>query len=241
MISTATHEALSDLMTGRVVVAGRRRLGRSPHRIQPRARPEPGRRRVPGRRARRRRGRALRPRPRPARRGRRRPATTPARSDRSRTSSSSSVSEMTDVAIDADARRVRVGAGTKWEKVGPRLSELGLAGLHGSSPDVGIAGYSLGGGMGWLARKYGLQANSVTAIELVTADGQLRRVDHAERARPVLGAARRQRQLRRRDRDRVRRSTPSPRSTPASCSSRTSAPVRCCARGRRCCRACPTR
>ena len=90
-----------------------------------------------------------------------------------------SVSEMTDVAIDADARRVRVGAGTKWEKVGPQLSELGLAGLHGSSPDVGIAGYSLGGGMGWLARKYGLQANSVTAIELVTADGQLRRVDHA--------------------------------------------------------------
>jgi FAD/FMN-containing dehydrogenase len=90
-----------------------------------------------------------------------------------------SVSQMTDVSIDADARRVRVGAGTKWEKVGPRLSELGLAGLHGSSPDVGIAGYSLGGGMGWLARKYGLQANSVTAIELVTADGHLRRVDHA--------------------------------------------------------------
>src|SRR4051794_10871120 len=88
-----------------------------------------------------------------------------------------SVAEMSDVSIDAAARRIRVGAGTKWEKVTPALSELGLAALHGSSPDVGIAGYSLGGGMGWLARKHGLQANSVTAIEIVTADGRLRRVD----------------------------------------------------------------
>jgi FAD/FMN-containing dehydrogenase len=88
-----------------------------------------------------------------------------------------SVSQMIDVSIDAAARRVRVGAGAKWEIVAPQLSELGLAGLHGSSPDVGIAGYSLGGGMGWLARKYGLQTNSVTAIELVTADGRLLRAD----------------------------------------------------------------
>jgi FAD/FMN-containing dehydrogenase len=65
----------------------------------------------------------------------------------------------------------------KWERVAPTLSDLGLAGLHGSSPDVGIAGYSLGGGIGWLARKYGMQANSVTALEVVTADGQARRVD----------------------------------------------------------------
>jgi hypothetical protein len=43
---------------------------------------------------------------------------------------------------------------------------------------VGIAGYALGGGMGWLARKHGLQTNSVTAIELVTADGRLVRTDH---------------------------------------------------------------
>ena len=75
------------------------------------------------------------------------------------------------------AQRVRVGAGVEWERVTPLLSEHGLAALHGSSPDVGVAGYSLGGGMGWLARKHGLQANSVTAIELVTADGEARRVD----------------------------------------------------------------
>jgi FAD/FMN-containing dehydrogenase len=87
------------------------------------------------------------------------------------------VSDLTDVSIDPAALRVRVGAGVKWEKVTPQLSELGLAALHGSSPDVGIAGYSLGGGMGWLARKYGLQTNSVTAIELVTADGDLVRTD----------------------------------------------------------------
>jgi hypothetical protein len=71
----------------------------------------------------------------------------------------------------------RVGAGVKWDRVAPRLSAHGLAGLHGSSPDVGIAGYSLGGGMGWLARKYGLQSNAVTALELVTADGSVVRAD----------------------------------------------------------------
>jgi FAD/FMN-containing dehydrogenase len=87
------------------------------------------------------------------------------------------VRHLQEVSIDAGARRVRVGAGVKWERVSPRLSELGLAGLHGSSPDVGIAGYSLGGGLGWLARKYGLQANSVTAIEVVLADGRHVRTD----------------------------------------------------------------
>jgi FAD/FMN-containing dehydrogenase len=87
------------------------------------------------------------------------------------------VRELQDVSIDAGARRVRAGAGVKWGRITPELSEYGLAALHGSSPDVGIAGYSLGGGMGWLARKHGLQANSVTAIELVTSDGQAARVD----------------------------------------------------------------
>ncbi len=82
------------------------------------------------------------------------------------------------VEIDEAARRVRVGAATRWEQVTPRLSELGLAALHGSSPDVGIVGYSLGGGIGWLAREHGMQTNAVTAIELVTAEGRLVRTDH---------------------------------------------------------------
>src|SRR6185436_19824474 len=59
----------------------------------------------------------------------------------------------------------------------PRASELGLAALHGSTPDVSVAGYALGGGVGWYGRRHGLAANSVLAIELVTADGELRRVD----------------------------------------------------------------
>jgi FAD/FMN-containing dehydrogenase len=77
------------------------------------------------------------------------------------------------VSIDAPARRARVGAGARWEDVVPAASELGLAALHGSTPDVSIAGYSLGGGMGWYARKHGLAANRVRAIEVVTADGEI--------------------------------------------------------------------
>src|SRR5688500_325193 len=92
------------------------------------------------------------------------------------------VSALQDVEVDPGAQGVRVGAGVKWERVVPRLSAHGLAGLHGSSPDVGIAGYSLGGGMGWLARKYGLQTNAVTAFELVTAEGTLVRADHEHHA-----------------------------------------------------------
>ena len=88
------------------------------------------------------------------------------------------VSRLQDVRVDPAARQVRVGAGVKWDRVAPRLSAHGLAGLHGSSPDVGIAGYSLGGGMGWLSRKHGLQTNAVTALELVTADGTHVRADH---------------------------------------------------------------
>ena len=82
------------------------------------------------------------------------------------------------VEIDASARRARVGSGMKWADVVPQASEMGLGALHGSTPDVSIAGYALGGGVGWYGRKHGLAANSVTAIELVTADGELRRVDH---------------------------------------------------------------
>ena len=81
------------------------------------------------------------------------------------------------VEIDVAGRRARVASGTKWGQVVPQASELGLAALHGSTPDVSVTGYSLGGGVGWYARKLGLSTNSVLAIELVTADGKLRRVD----------------------------------------------------------------
>ena len=87
------------------------------------------------------------------------------------------VSGLQEVHVDPGALRVRVGAGVKWERVVGRLSAYGLAALHGSSPDVGIAGYSLGGGIGWLSRKFGMQTNAVTALEVVTADGSLVRAD----------------------------------------------------------------
>jgi FAD/FMN-containing dehydrogenase len=89
-----------------------------------------------------------------------------------------STSRMRGVEIDVETRRARVAAGTLWLEVTEPASAHGLAPLAGSSPDVGVVGYSLGGGVSWLARKYGLSANSVLAIELVTADGRLRRVDH---------------------------------------------------------------
>ncbi|HEX8646320.1 MAG TPA: FAD-binding oxidoreductase [Thermoleophilaceae bacterium] len=84
---------------------------------------------------------------------------------------------MTGVEIDPDARRARVQAGETWAGVIAAAAEHGLAALHGSSPTVGVVGYTLGGGLGWLARKHGLNANNVTAVELVTADGSLVRAD----------------------------------------------------------------
>src|SRR4051794_10777305 len=81
------------------------------------------------------------------------------------------------VEIDPERRIARAGAGVLWEEVVNAAAPHGLIALHGSSPTVGVAGYSLGGGMGWLARSHGLQTNSLTAIELVTADGELVRTD----------------------------------------------------------------
>lgn len=91
-------------------------------------------------------------------------------------------SRMQGVEVDPVARRARVGAGALWQDVVPRAAEHGLAALHGSAPDIGVVGYSLGGGIGWLARRYGLACNSVLAAELVTSDGQLLRVDHDHHA-----------------------------------------------------------
>ena len=81
------------------------------------------------------------------------------------------------VDIDPDARIARAQAGALWADVAAPANEHGLAALAGSSPDVGVVGYSLGGGIGYLGRKHGIQTNSVTAIELVTADGDHLRVD----------------------------------------------------------------
>jgi hypothetical protein len=82
-----------------------------------------------------------------------------------------------EVLVDPVARVARAEAGALWMDVTPAAAEHGLVALAGSAPDVGVAGYTLGGGISWLARSHGLAANSVLAIEVVTADGVLRRVD----------------------------------------------------------------
>ncbi len=80
------------------------------------------------------------------------------------------------VQIDADAWTARIGAGAKWEKVLGPAQVHGLAPLLGSTPDVSAVGYTLGGGMGWLARRYGLSIDHVRSFEIVTADGWIRQV-----------------------------------------------------------------
>ena len=81
------------------------------------------------------------------------------------------------VTIDPAARIARAEAGAVWHEVVEAAAEHGLAALAGSSPDVGVVGYTIGGGISWLGRAYGLAANNVEAIEVVTADGRLVRAD----------------------------------------------------------------
>jgi FAD/FMN-containing dehydrogenase len=78
---------------------------------------------------------------------------------------------MSSVLVDPDRRTARVGPGARWADVLRAAAPFGLAPLSGSSPDVGVVGYTLGGGMGWLARRHGLAADSVLRARVVTADG----------------------------------------------------------------------
>ncbi|HEY5857706.1 MAG TPA: FAD-binding oxidoreductase, partial [Aldersonia sp.] len=89
-------------------------------------------------------------------------------------------SNLTDVKIDPVARTATVGGGAKWAAVLPLAQEHGLAPLLGSTTDVGAVGYTLGGGMGWLARKHGLSSDAVRAFELVTPDGTVIRCSATE-------------------------------------------------------------
>src|SRR6185436_13831669 len=72
----------------------------------------------------------------------------------------------------------RVGAGTIWAEVIEKAAEHGLAPLSGSSPTVGVSGYTLGGGLSpTLGRSFGYAADHVRSLDVVTADGELRYVD----------------------------------------------------------------
>lgn len=82
-----------------------------------------------------------------------------------------------DVQIDPVERTARVGAGVKWRTVLEASVPHGLIGLHGSSTDVGVVGYTVGGGLPVLGRAHGFAADHVRSMEVVTADGALRRID----------------------------------------------------------------
>jgi FAD/FMN-containing dehydrogenase len=86
-------------------------------------------------------------------------------------------SELRDVYVDAEQQFARVEPGALWGDVAAAVAPHGLVALAGSSHDVGVVGYTLGGGVSWLGRSHGLAANQVLAVELVTADGERRRVD----------------------------------------------------------------
>ncbi|MCX4811082.1 FAD-binding oxidoreductase [Streptomyces sp. NBC_01239] len=83
---------------------------------------------------------------------------------------------MDGVRVDPEARTVRVQAGARWAQVVAAAEPHGLAPLNGSAPGVGAVSYTLGGGLGILAREFGYAADHVRRLDLVTADGQLRRV-----------------------------------------------------------------
>lgn len=76
----------------------------------------------------------------------------------------------------------RVGAGVKWLRVIEAATPHGLAPLNGSASDVGVVGYTTGGGVGPMARTFGLSSDKVRAFDVVTGDGELRRVTATEHA-----------------------------------------------------------
>lgn len=89
-------------------------------------------------------------------------------------------SAMNKVVVNAETHTAWVEAGALWRHVLDKAQAVGLAPLLGSSPEVGAIGYTLGGGMGWLARKYGMAVDSVRYFEVVTASGEKIRASETE-------------------------------------------------------------
>ena len=93
------------------------------------------------------------------------------------------LSDMTSVTVDPTARTARVGPGARWADVNAATQRHGLVVPGGEVSETGVAGLTLGGGMGHLQRALGLSCDAVRAVEIVTADGVLRtasRTEHAE-------------------------------------------------------------
>jgi hypothetical protein len=82
--------------------------------------------------------------------------------------------------LDPARQLVRIGAGARWGEVATELAAHGLAISSGDTRQVGVGGLTLGGGIGWMVRKYGLTIDSLHAAQLITADGQVLRVSADE-------------------------------------------------------------
>jgi len=84
---------------------------------------------------------------------------------------------MRGIEVDAEAQTARVEAGVLSLELAEAAGAQGLSSLPGTSPDVCVTGFTLGGGLSWLGRRYGFACNRLRAVELVTADGEARTVD----------------------------------------------------------------
>jgi FAD/FMN-containing dehydrogenase len=83
------------------------------------------------------------------------------------------LTEMKGTAVDPEGRTVRAEGGLTWSELNDATAEHGLAVTGGAVSTTGIAGLTLGGGLGWLMAKHGLAADNLLAVELVNADGDV--------------------------------------------------------------------
>lgn len=88
-----------------------------------------------------------------------------------------STRELGTLVVDHHGRTATIGAGIVWQQVLDAAAPFGLGALAGSSTSVGAVGYTLGGGLSPIARTYGFAADHVRSLEVVTADGVVRRAD----------------------------------------------------------------
>lgn len=79
---------------------------------------------------------------------------------------------MKGIEVDVDGKTVKAQGGVTWAELDAATQEHGLATTGGLVSSTGVAGFTLGGGIGWLMRKYGLACDNLRSVELVTADGQ---------------------------------------------------------------------